>query len=167
VDLTLRDASTLVLCLAAFVGGGAMLFRAGRKRRPAFAVAAVGVMLTGALTLLVFVRDESAIDVNPLITSEAELLGVWSEAHAALELDRNGRYVCRGRSCGQLAARGRWDRSGDFAVHFAPDTNQGVALQAFRIVSYHGRLYMAPAPGNLEQWDPDLRFAQALALNGP
>jgi hypothetical protein len=141
-----------------------MLFRAGRGRRPLFAAAAVGVILTGALALL---RDGSAIDVAPLITSEAQLLGVWSDAHAALVLDRNGRYVCRGRSCGPLAAGGRWDRSGDFAVHFAPDTNQAIARQTFRFVSYHGRLYMAPAPESLEQWDPELRYAQAPDIRTP
>jgi hypothetical protein len=160
-----RDLIALVLCAVGVLLGASVAALAAAKRRPVYALSALSLAVVSGLGFLVILRAESAVNIAPEVSPLAQLDGIWVGEHAALDLHRNGSYACRGTACKQFTSEGKWERVDRLVVQFSPE-NDAAQLKSYRIVSYRGRLYLAPSPRELTSWDPALDFGQATA-SGP
>ena len=142
----------LVVLSGASVGIVIRSLRPFRKRRMV-----AGSMLFAALALLgaVNVFAEQKLDFNPLIRERGDLVGVWKDGTATLDLRADGTFLCQGDGeCSGVGPTGAWTWH-DFEVKFRSIAGRTVVR---RILRYGQELRLASLPDDPDVWDGRLSF---------
>jgi hypothetical protein len=103
-----------------------------------------------------------ALDLNPVV-NERDLVGLWRDGAATLELQADGTYRC-GKSreaCGAFSQMGRWVHDGSFQLSFTPAGGSERSTLVRRIVRYAGTLRLTSAFEDPDEWDGALSFAHS------
>jgi hypothetical protein len=140
---------------------GVGLLATGVKRRAG--VRAAGGAFVLAFTVYVVVvniREEGALDMNPQIGNGSLLVGKWRNASGAtLTLAADGTYRCVGAGeCNVLMPSGAWrvtQESDDIEMR---PSSAATAPTIYSIVSYRGHLRLAHQIHDPDTWDEEMPF---------
>lgn len=143
--------------IALLLGGLAVAVVALRRRPARLGVATAGLLSAAfaASVLVINIRADNDLDLNPLIRTDSSLYGAWLGGGARLVLNPDSSYDCSGgNNCGQLRTSGRWNRRGDFDIHF----NSGQSSVTYRVVRYKGTCRLIEGAGDPDLWDGSFLF---------
>jgi len=134
-------------------------FRRRPHRLPSF-ILPVLLLLTVALTIAANLREDALLDTNPIVAGPGDLLGIWRDDPALLELRPDSSYRCNApvgsrALCGTPTERGRWWRDGDYVLVLQAPERQRVTL---RLIRYAGILRLTDEPEDPDMWSGHLGF---------
>jgi len=146
--------------LAMFILACWLTVRAFRSRphRLVSFILPILLLLVVALTVSANLREETALDPNPIVAA-TDLLGTWRDGPAVLELRSDSSYRCNvpaGKAlCGASIENGRWERDGDYVLVLEAPERQRVRL---RLIRYAGILHLTDEQDEPDMWSGHLGF---------
>ena len=151
------------LCLfALFLLACWLLVRAFRSRphRTVAFIPPMVLLLAIALTVSANLREEAALDPNPIVDVPGDLLGTWRDGPALLELRSDSSYRCNVPAgtqalCGASNENGRWHRDGDYVLVLEALDRPQVRL---RLIRYDGILHLTDEEEDPDMWSGHLGF---------